>query len=393
MKAQSFYALPRTPLATVAMSTDAIAALEQAANEKIAQEASDVGSIAPVVAHGLPSDLLFRGDIFSPTDVPPLFENPKNPRLGYRIVNVTSAIVPFGYNGTVVAIHGSSGFVEVLFDKEFAGGRPIAGANSKFKSALVPWAACLCTTTVDVGTGKVASRGHKHSNDQLARPAQPRPVMKPVPISNSPGIKSNKDIESLRSMLKRPVHTVTAAAAPVAMAAPIVPLQQGPITVSTKAPESLGGFRIIQRIGGDGGVSTEQKAPAPKKDKVVRKSDGTGFAALAAAATADVSDDDESNPAEEKRVAQLPKDCDVPEKKGDQKALRSLLSILQAGGGAINATAAAEDVPLISAAATESPTVELEETTADASAGAKKAPSKMVPPSVLLKKKKSSSNT
>ncbi|CAM9192531.1 unnamed protein product, partial [Ectocarpus fasciculatus] len=150
MKAQPFFSLPRTPLATISLCTDAIAALENASSERIAAEASAAESIAPIVAHGIPSDLLFRGDIYAPTDVPPVFENPKYPRLGYRVVNVTSSLVPFGYKGTIVAIHGSSGFVEVvLFDKEFAAGRPVIGARSKFRSALIPWAACLCTTSVD----------------------------------------------------------------------------------------------------------------------------------------------------------------------------------------------------------------------------------------------------
>lgn len=94
--------------------SDAIAALENASSERIAAEASAAESIAPIVAHGIPSDLLFRGDIYAPTDVPPVFENPKYPRLGYRVVNVTSSLVPFGYKGTIVAIHGSSGFVEVV---------------------------------------------------------------------------------------------------------------------------------------------------------------------------------------------------------------------------------------------------------------------------------------
>jgi 5'-3' exoribonuclease 1 len=112
MKAQPFFAMARTPLATIALCTDAIAAIETAAAERMAAAAS-AAAAAPVVAHGMPSDVLFRGDIYAPTDVPPVFENPQYPQLGYRVVNVTSQLVPFGYRGTVVAIHGSSGFVEV----------------------------------------------------------------------------------------------------------------------------------------------------------------------------------------------------------------------------------------------------------------------------------------
>ena len=113
MKDKPFFSMARTPLDTVSMCNDAVAAVEKVAAERLAAEASNTVKSAPVVAHGLPTDLLFRGDIYAATDVPPVFENPKYPRLGFRVVNVTSQVVPFGYKGTVVSIHGSSGFVEV----------------------------------------------------------------------------------------------------------------------------------------------------------------------------------------------------------------------------------------------------------------------------------------
>ena len=38
------------------------------------------------------------------------------------ISNLGSPVVPFGLRGTVVALHASTGTVEVLFDQEFIGG-------------------------------------------------------------------------------------------------------------------------------------------------------------------------------------------------------------------------------------------------------------------------------
>lgn len=433
MKAQPFYALPRTPLTTISLGTDDVAILERAADELLAAEAEK--TVTPVVAHGIPSDLLFRGDIFSPTDVPPVFENPKYPRLGYRVVNVTSPLVPFGYKGTVVSIHGNSGFVEVLFDKEFASGRPFAGCSSKFKSALIPWAACLCITSVDANADKISSRGHKLMNEKASRPPQAAVHSRPTVENPSPCVKANKDIESLRSLLKRPVNTTVrnapTEAVPPSVAANSVeaPPRQGSIVVTSKAPDSLGGFRIIQRFPG----GEEKPAPAPKKEKKVRKSDGTGFAALSAAAKSGDSDEDngtssaaqveEEIPLKSEKKEKFPDEvsskskpntqkllavfkssgsCDeitsparntddpVPvTKKDNANALKSLLSILKPGESLSGVAVASsikdssEFAPLTEEVIPSDPETHV--------FPRKKAPSKMVPASVLLKKKKKSS--
>lgn len=41
--------------------------------------------------------------------------------------------VPFGMWGTVVAIHGHSGCVEVVFDEEFIGGSTLHGMCSNYR--------------------------------------------------------------------------------------------------------------------------------------------------------------------------------------------------------------------------------------------------------------------
>lgn len=85
-----------------------------ASAERSAANAAAVSSAIPVVAHGMPSDMLFRGDIYAPSDMPPLLNNPL-PCLGYRVITISAASVPFGLKGTIIAIHANSGFAEVRF--------------------------------------------------------------------------------------------------------------------------------------------------------------------------------------------------------------------------------------------------------------------------------------
>ena len=61
----------------------------------------------------VPLDNLFRGDSLSPFDAPQQI-NAEPPRLGDRVMNLTSTGVPFSLIGTVVAIHNNTGYVEVM---------------------------------------------------------------------------------------------------------------------------------------------------------------------------------------------------------------------------------------------------------------------------------------
>ena len=96
---------------------DAVAAIEMASAERAIANTTAVNSAIPVVAHGMPSDLLFRGDIYAPSDMPPLLDNPA-PCLGYRVITISATSVPFGLKGTIIAIHANSGFAEVKHTPE-----------------------------------------------------------------------------------------------------------------------------------------------------------------------------------------------------------------------------------------------------------------------------------
>jgi ribosomal protein L35AE/L33A len=45
--------------------------------------------------------------------------------LGDRVVSLNSQGVPFGLKGTVITVHEHTGYVEVLFDQEFTGGKSL----------------------------------------------------------------------------------------------------------------------------------------------------------------------------------------------------------------------------------------------------------------------------
>lgn len=91
----------------------------------------------------VPVDQIFRGDMFSPFDAPLNLNGDNVPVLGDRVVNLTSVGVPFGLKGTVVVIHSSTGYVEVIFDEEFIGGRSLQGNCSQFRGRLCPWSGLL----------------------------------------------------------------------------------------------------------------------------------------------------------------------------------------------------------------------------------------------------------
>lgn len=69
--------------------------------------------------------------------------NNLEPRLGDRVVNLTSDGVPFGLRGTVITIHSNTNYVEVLFDSEFIGGKGLNGSCSQFRGKLCPWSSLL----------------------------------------------------------------------------------------------------------------------------------------------------------------------------------------------------------------------------------------------------------
>ena len=140
MKAQTFYKMPRTPFTTTSLSKEAMNAIERAEDMRVSFIASS--GVVKKVVKDVSLDSLFRGDNSSPSDAA-LSYNISRPRLGDRVVNLNSTGVPFGLRGTVVAIHNSTAYVEVIFDEEFTGGRGLEGNCSPFRGRLCPWAGLL----------------------------------------------------------------------------------------------------------------------------------------------------------------------------------------------------------------------------------------------------------
>jgi len=131
---------PRTPLSTTGLSLEVISGIERAVDTRNSYLSAAGGEKIRVTK--VPLDSIVRGGNSDVSDIP-VNLNKKPPALGDRIINLSSLGVPFGLRGTVVTIHTSTGFVEVLFDEEFTGGRPVQGSSSLFRGRLCPWRGLL----------------------------------------------------------------------------------------------------------------------------------------------------------------------------------------------------------------------------------------------------------
>lgn len=131
----------------------------------------------------VPVDAIFRGDMFSPFDAPLSLNGDNVPMLGDRVTNLTSVGVPFGLKGTVVVIHASTGYVEVIFDEEFIGGRSLQGNCSQFRGRLCPWSGLLRIPNTQL---KV-QQNSRSAPSQVSHsyPAQPTKQVSNLPPSNS----------------------------------------------------------------------------------------------------------------------------------------------------------------------------------------------------------------
>lgn len=65
------------------------------------------------------------------------------PRLGDRVVNLVTRHVALGLRGTVVAVHPSTHYVEVMWDEEFIGGSNLEGLCPSGRGSLSSWASVL----------------------------------------------------------------------------------------------------------------------------------------------------------------------------------------------------------------------------------------------------------
>jgi 5'-3' exoribonuclease 1 len=129
--------MPRTPCSTEAMPVNAVAAIQRAADVRIAaqEEKGDLKEINVKV----PSAALYRQGSTAATDVLQLSDGEK-PELGDRIVNLCANGLPFGARGTVVGIHEErTGCVEIVMDKEFIGGSTLQGTCANFRGKLCVW--------------------------------------------------------------------------------------------------------------------------------------------------------------------------------------------------------------------------------------------------------------
>mmetsp|Transcript_1533 Transcript_1533/g.4612 ORF Transcript_1533/g.4612 Transcript_1533/m.4612 type:complete len:1355 (-) Transcript_1533:80-4144(-) len=136
----------RAPVSTMAMSPEAVAAVQRAATKRVAIRAHATivrdtvsAPAATIQAEQESGDTALSARILNSNvrDAPP--------RLGERVVafNTDQIGAPFGHRGTVIAIHARSAAVDVVFDEPFVGGTSLQGACDNFRGLLCPWSALL----------------------------------------------------------------------------------------------------------------------------------------------------------------------------------------------------------------------------------------------------------
>ena len=185
-KAQPVTRMARTPLTTQCLSKEAVRAIERAGDVRTAYLAASEKKIVRV--NQVPVEALYRGDTHVPTDVP-LAMNTTAPRLGDRVVNLNATGIPFGQRGTVVAVHSSTGYVEVLYDDEFVGGRPLQGTASQFRGRLCPWSGLLCVKKAESSPQAAAQQ----QQTQTKIKTKTKAADKPKPAASGGKKEINKD--------------------------------------------------------------------------------------------------------------------------------------------------------------------------------------------------------
>ena len=213
LKSQSFYSMHRTPLSTSMLSKEAVRAIEIASDARVSNTATS-GQVS-IVVKGIPVESVFRGDISAASDAPLLY-NTKTPVLGDRVVNLNSTGVPFGLKGTVSGLHAGTGYVEVVFDEEFVGGRSLQGMCSQFRGRLCPWSG-LIKTSLEEDEAKF------NKVDQIKKAYAlrnaPAAVAPPVALPIKTSEVSKDASEKLKSLLKKPVNNKDTVSTAVSSAA------------------------------------------------------------------------------------------------------------------------------------------------------------------------------
>eukprot|EP00638_Chattonella_subsalsa_P000131 CAMPEP_0117762764 /NCGR_PEP_ID=MMETSP0947-20121206/18164_1 /TAXON_ID=44440 /ORGANISM="Chattonella subsalsa, Strain CCMP2191" /LENGTH=1652 /DNA_ID=CAMNT_0005584197 /DNA_START=55 /DNA_END=5013 /DNA_ORIENTATION=- len=137
--------LPRTPLSTIALSAEAVKAIQRAADVRTA-EAANKEPQGKVMRGVFPDAFEVEGSLVA-AEVLSERAPKSQPELGVRVCSLTSPGVPFGLWGTVVAIHPHSACIEVLFDEEFMGGTSLSGLCANHRGKLLPWSSVVVVSS------------------------------------------------------------------------------------------------------------------------------------------------------------------------------------------------------------------------------------------------------
>lgn len=266
MKSKPFFSMQRTSLSTNILPMEAMKEIESTA-DTIRKQIASTGGLKTWVEKGIPIETLFKGDSHSTYDAPLQYNNTPA-KLGDRVVSLTAIGVPFGLKGTVIALHMSTGFVEVIFDEEFVGGKNLHGACSAFRGRLCPWSGLLRTST-----------DKEYDAVNSFRKSKPSYLQQQQHIPQS-----NKHIVVEEAVAKKPISIMSAHAKPFEVGSvpgstqaneePLrINIRRPPTAVTDSEPQS-----IVDVSSDDASASTSKAS----SDVII--SDGTGKAALAEAA-------------------------------------------------------------------------------------------------------------
>ncbi|KAA0162069.1 hypothetical protein FNF31_03480 [Cafeteria roenbergensis] len=197
------------------------------------QRLSDLGCPAARIDGVAPSDVFARedegyavGDIGGGEGMATAgASGDDTPVLGARICNLAEARAPLGMRGVVVAVHGSTGYVEVLWDAPVDGGSTLNGLCSPGRGALLRWNTVMMVPTVGrapaptgSATPSIAARA------QAATPGAWEAKPAATPPSLAAALKKQKRkaaaAKAAAAKATEPVPAPAPAAAPAAGGAP-----------------------------------------------------------------------------------------------------------------------------------------------------------------------------
>jgi len=163
LKATETASLPRLPNTTDAMPVAAVHAVQRAADVRTASLKKN--GVVKESNVKIPAAALYRESSTAATDCLLASEHSVSapPELGDRVANLCANGVPFGWRGTVVAIHDpNEGCVEVVMDEEFIGGSTLQGSCANFRGKLCIWNHLLKVSAADSAkiVEKVPQRSH-----------------------------------------------------------------------------------------------------------------------------------------------------------------------------------------------------------------------------------------